>query len=65
MAKAMSGSAMAAMANPDGGEAMGKEMQEFMGMMTLNNLIKMAGGAVSADDKYELNEQLNKIKKEV
>ena len=65
MAKAMSGSAMSAMANPDGGEAMGKEMQEFMGMMTLNNLIKMAGGAVSADDKYELNEQLNKIKKEV
>ena len=65
MAKAMQGSAMASMANPDGGEAMGKEMQEFMGMMTLNNLIKMAGAAVSADDKYELNEQLNKIKKEV
>ena len=35
-----------------------------MGMMTLNNLIKMAGAAVSADDKYELNEQLNKIKKD-
>ena len=63
MAKAMQGSAMASMANPDG-QGMGKEMMEFMGMMTLNNLIKMAGAAVSADDKYELNEQLNKIKKD-
>lgn len=64
MEKAMQGSAMASMANPDGG-GMGKEMMEFMGMMTLNNLIKMAGAAVSADDKYQLNEMLNKIKKEV
>ncbi|MBR4981162.1 MAG: DUF4982 domain-containing protein, partial [Lachnospiraceae bacterium] len=63
MEKAMQGSAMASMANPDGG-GMGKEMMEFMGMMTLNNLIKMAGAAVSADDKYQLNEMLNKIKKE-
>lgn len=63
MEKAMQGSAMASMASPDGG-GMGKEMMEFMGMMTLNNLIKMAGGAVSADDKYQLNEMLNKIKKE-
>ena len=50
----MQGSTMSAMASPDGG-GMGKEMMEFMGMMTLNNLIKMAGAAVSADDKYELN----------
>ncbi|MBR3769633.1 MAG: beta-galactosidase, partial [Lachnospiraceae bacterium] len=63
MEKAMQGSTMSAMASPDGG-GMGKEMMEFMGMMTLNNLIKMAGAAVSADDKYELNEMLNKIKKE-
>ena len=62
MAKAMQGSAMSSMASPDGA-GMGKEMQEFMGMMTLANLMKMAGDAVSADMKYELNEQLNKIKK--
>ena len=65
MEKAMQGSAMSAMANPDGGGMdMGKEMMEFMGMMTLSNLMKMAGGAVSADDKYALNEMLNKIKKD-
>ena len=63
MEKAMKGSAMASMANPDGG-GMGKEMMEFMGMMTLGNMIKMAGAAVSAEDKYQLNEMLNKIKKE-
>ena len=45
------------------GSGMGKEMQEFMGMMTLANMLKMAGGAVSADAKYELNEMLNKIAK--
>ena len=60
MAKAMGGSAFA-MGSGEGG--MSKEMQEFMGMMTLANLFKMAGDAVSADMKYELNEQLNKIKK--
>ena len=65
MEKAMQGSAMSAMANPDGGGMdMGKEMMEFMGMMTLSNLMKMARGAVSADDKYALNEMLNKIKKD-
>ena len=60
MAKAMSGSAFA-MGSGEGG--MSKEMADFMGMMTLANLMKMAGDAVSADMKYELNEQLNKIKK--
>ena len=62
MQKAMSGSTMSSMASPEGG-GMGKEMQEFMGMMTLANLLKMAGSAVSTEEKYELNEQLNKIKK--
>ena len=58
MAAAMKSSAMSM---TDGG--MGKEMQEFMGMMTLNNLLKMAGGGVTAEQKYELNERLNKIAK--
>ena len=44
-----------------GGE-MGKEMQEFMNMMTLGNMLKMAG-ALSGDETYELNEKLNKIAK--
>ena len=43
--------------------SMGKEMQEFMNMMTLSNMLKMAGGAMTADQKYELNEKLNKIAK--
>ena len=60
MAKAMSGSAFS-MGSGEGG--MSQEMADFMGMMTLANLFKMAGDAVSADMKYELNEQLNKIKK--
>ena len=45
--------------------SMGEEMQQFMNMMTLSNLLKMMGGdKVSADAKYELNEKLNKIAKE-
>lgn len=44
---------------------MSKEMADFMGMMTLANLFKMAGDAVSADMKYELNEQLNKMKRDL
>ena len=58
----MSGSAMSARANPDGGMEMGKEMQEFMNMMTLGNMLKMAG-ALTGDETYELNEKLNKIAK--
>ena len=58
LASAMKSSAMSM---TDGG--MGKEMQEFMNMMTLNNLLKMAGGAMTAEQKYELNERLNKIAK--
>ena len=58
LASAMKSSAMSM---TDGG--MGKEMQEFMNMMTLNNLLKMAGGAMTAEQKWELNERLNKIAK--
>ena len=60
MAKAMGGSAFSMGAGENG---MSKEMAEFLGMMTLANLMKMAGDAVTADMKYELNETLNKIKK--
>ena len=60
MAAAMKSSAMSMV---DSNNGMGKEMQEFMGMMTLNNLLKMAGGGVTAEQKYELNERLNKIAK--
>ena len=60
MAAAMKSSAMSMV---DGNAGMGKEMQEFMGMMTLNNLLKMAGGGVTAEQKWELNERLNKIAK--
>ncbi len=61
MASAMKSGAMAMV---DGnGQGMGKEMQEFMNMMTLNNLLKMAGGAMTAEQKWELNERLNKIAK--
>ncbi|MEE1030652.1 MAG: beta-galactosidase, partial [Ruminococcus sp.] len=42
---------------------MGDDMKEFMNMMTLANMMKMAGDAFSADFKYELNEKLNKIAK--
>ncbi|MBR4027342.1 MAG: beta-galactosidase, partial [Lachnospiraceae bacterium] len=60
MAKFM-GQGAFSMTSGEGG--MGKEMQEFMGMMALGNMLKMAGSAFSADDKYELNERLNKIAK--
>jgi beta-galactosidase len=39
-------------------------MQQFMMMMRLNNLLKMAGKAVTADMKRDLNEKLTKIKKD-
>jgi len=57
MAKAMSGGAMGMVSG-----GMGKEMQEFMNMMTLGNMLKMAG-ALTGDETYELNEKLNKIAK--
>ncbi len=44
-------------------QGMGKEMQEFMGMMTLSNMLKMAGTVFGAEEKYELNERLNRVKK--
>lgn len=43
---------------------MGNEMQEFMGMMPLINLLKMAGPGFGRAERFALNERLNKIKKE-
>ena len=60
MKKIMGSGAMSMVSFEDG---MGKEMMDFMGMMTLANLLKMSGDALNADEKYELNERLNKIKK--
>ena len=41
----------------------GDSMKEFMNMMRLSDMLKMYGGAVSADAKLALNEVLIKIKK--
>jgi beta-galactosidase len=61
LSAAMSGGAMSMM-DQNAGED--NPMQEFMMMMRLNNLIKMAGKAVTADMKRDLNEKLTKIKKD-
>jgi beta-galactosidase len=61
LSAAMSGGAMSMMDQKAGEE---NPMQEFMMMMRLNNLIKMAGKAVTADMKRDLNEKLTKIKKD-
>jgi len=42
---------------------MGESMKEFMNMMRLSDMLKMYGGAVSAEVKLALNEALTKIKK--
>ena len=60
LGKAMSGSSMSAMA-PKGKD---NPMAEFMSMMRLSDLLKMAGSALSTEDKIALNESLNQIKKE-
>ena len=56
-----------AMAQMGGGmidaAAMGPEMQQFMNMMRLNDMLKMAGDKVPAEVKIQLNEALTKIKK--
>ena len=39
-------------------------MAEFMSMMRLSDLLKMAGGALPTQAKIALNEALTKIKKE-
>ena len=41
----------------------GSTMMDFMGMMRLSDMLKMAGGAVTMEAKIALNEALNKIKK--
>jgi hypothetical protein len=38
-------------------------MKEFMMMMRLDNMMKMAGDSISLEAKRSLNEQLTKIKK--
>ena len=43
--------------------AMGAEMAEFMNMMRLSDMLKMAGDKVPAEVKIQLNEALTKIKK--
>ena len=58
MQKAMSGNAMMS--------AMGQmsdEMMQFMRNMRLNDMLKMAGAAVSMEAKLALNQALNQIKK--
>ncbi len=60
LGKAMGGGPMAGMA-PKGDD---NPMAEFMGMMRLSDLLKMAGGALPAEAKIALNEALIKIKKE-
>jgi len=42
---------------------MGEEMKQFMNMMRLNDMLKMAGDKVPAEVKLQLNEALTKIKK--
>ena len=42
---------------------MGEEMQQFMNMMRLCDMLKMAGDKVPAEAKIALNEALTKIKK--
>ena len=42
---------------------MGESMKEFMNMMRLSDMLKMYGGAVSAEAKLALNQALTQIKK--
>ena len=42
---------------------MGESMKEFMNMMRLSDMLKMFGGAVSAEVKLQLNQALTQIKK--
>ncbi|MGN0250946.1 MAG: glycoside hydrolase family 2 protein [Oliverpabstia sp.] len=60
MAAVMGGSAFSMMdMAPDGDNP----MKDFFLLARLNNLLKMAGKAVSSEMKYEINEKLNKIEK--
>ncbi len=42
---------------------MGKDMEKFVSMMRLSDMLKMAGGKVTTEIKVRINEALNKIKK--
>ncbi|MCI6997734.1 MAG: hypothetical protein MR936_13360 [Eubacterium sp.] len=61
MAAAMGGSSFSMMDSAPGAE---NPMKDFFLLARLNNLLKMAGKAVTSEMKYELNEKLNKIKKD-
>ena len=61
MAAAMGGSSFSMMDSAPGAE---NPMKDFFLLARLNNLLKMAGKAVTLEMKYELNEKLNKIKKD-
>ena len=61
MAAVMGGSSFGMMDSAPGED---NPMKDFFRLARLNNLLKMAGKAVSAEMKYELNEKLNKIKKD-
>ena len=66
LAEGMSGGAMAAFNGSEQDEApdmFSGPMGDFMRLMRLDNMLKMNGGAVSADARRDLNEQLTKIKK--
>ena len=58
MQQAMSGNAMMASMGQ-----MSDEMMAFMRNMRLNDMLKMAGAAISMEDKLKLNQALNAIKK--
>lgn len=61
MAAAMGGSSFSMMDTVPGED---NPMKDFFLLARLNNLLKMAGKAVTLEMKYELNEKLNKIKKD-
>ena len=61
MAAVMGGSSFSMMDTVPGED---NPMKDFFLLARLNNLLKMAGKAVTLEMKYELNEKLNKIKKD-
>lgn len=63
LSKAMGGGPMSSMA-PKNIDTSDNTMTEFMNMMRLSDLLKMAGSAVPLEAKIALNEALTKIKKE-
>lgn len=63
LSKAMGGGPMSTMA-PKNIDTSDNTMAEFMNMMRLSDLLKMAGSAVPFEAKVALNEALTKIKKD-